>query len=378
MNWFTGELVNWYTVHMNELKERIQNLSERLEKAFSILNLEKDRAEIEKLSKETEREDLWDNPEEAQKIMQHLSDLKKKVEKWDGLANEITGIAEMAEITAENDHEMIGELEKSLVELESKFEQNEFELLFSGEFDKNNAIIQISGGAGGTDAQDWAQMLERMYLRFIEKLGFTANILQRSEGEEAGIKSATVEVKGLYAYGYLKSESGVHRLVRLSPFDADKARHTSFAQVEVIPEIEDLKFEIDEKDLKIDTYKSGGHGGQSVNTTDSAVRITHLPTGIVVTCQNERSQLQNKQSAMKVLASKLADLEQKKKDEEMAKLRGENVSAGWGNQIRSYVLHPYNLVKDHRTGFETADTTSVLDGDLDLLVESYLRDNQKS
>jgi len=358
---------------MNELKDKIKNLSERLEKAVLILNLEKDRKKTNSLEAESSSESFWNDQKQAQEIMQEIANLKNRIEAWDEITVEINDFAEILEATDENDHEMIGELTTNMSEIENKFEKLEFELLFNSEYDKNNAILTINAGSGGTDAQDWADMLLRMYLRFAEKAGFKAEIIHTTEGEEAGIKSATIELKGNYAYGYLKSEHGVHRLVRISPFDSDKARHTSFAGVEVIPEIEEFKYDIDEKDLKIDTFRAGGHGGQSVNTTDSAVRITHLPSGVTATCQNERSQLQNKEMALKVLKSKLVLLEEQKRKEETAKLKGENITAGWGNQIRSYVLHPYNMVKDHRTEYETADTEAVLNGKLDEFIEAYLR-----
>lgn len=250
----------------------------------------------------------------------------------------------------------------------------EIKALLSDQYDENNAILSLHAGAGGTEAQDWAEMLLRMFERFADRRGFKSEILEISAGEEAGIKSATLKISGPYAFGYLKSEAGVHRLVRLSPFNADKARHTSFALVEVIPEIapnEETK--IEEKDLRIDVYHSGGHGGQSVNTTDSAVRLTHLPTKIVVTCQNERSQLQNKATALKILQSKLLVLKLKEQKEEESKLRGEHLSAGWSNQIRSYVLHPYKQVKDHRTGITSTNPDDVLGGNLDQFIEGYLK-----
>jgi peptide chain release factor 2 len=363
---------------MNELRDRIKKLAERLEKALSILNTEEDRNRMTELENKTSEPDFWQDQQTAQATMQEIANIRKHLEAWDGITAEINNIAGIAEITAENDNAMIKDLENDLNETEDKFEKLEFELFFSEKYDKNNALVTVSAGSGGTEAQDWAEMLLRMYLRFCEKEGFETNIIQESVGEEAGIKSVTVEIKGYYAFGYLKSEKGVHRLVRLSPFDADHARHTSFALVEVFPEIEETEYKLDEKELKIETFRSSGHGGQSVNTTDSAVRITHLPTGIQATSQNERSQLQNKQTALKVLKSRLITEDEKKKEEEMAKLRGESVSAEWGNQIRSYVLHPYNLVKDHRTGFETSDTEAVLNGKIDEFIEAYLRKNAKN
>lgn len=360
---------------MNEIKNRLKNLSERLEKAFSVLNLEKDREELKRLEATSSQEDFWGDTGSAQEIMQRIGALRNKLAAWDQATTEINDLNELAADTAENDTEMIHEIESNLLDLEKKFETLEFELLFSGAHDNENAIISISAGSGGTDASDWAEMLLTMYLKFAEKHNFSVTVLHRTDGDEAGIKSASIELKGDYAYGNMKSEHGVHRLVRISPFNSDKARHTSFALVEVTPEIVADDYVLDEKDLRIDTFRSGGHGGQSVNTTDSAVRLTHIPTGLTATCQNERSQLQNKEMALKVLKSKLAVLEEEKKFEELAKIKGENVSAAWGNQIRSYVLQPYTMVKDHRTDFETADVQKVLGGYIDEFIEAYLRQN---
>jgi peptide chain release factor 2 len=266
------------------------------------------------------------------------------------------------------------EIRKNFEELKQRFSELEFFVLFSGKYDKNNAILAIHAGAGGTDAQDWTEMLLRMYLRFCEHHNLEARIIDESRGGEAGIKSVTLDVRGAYAYGWLRSEAGVHRLVRISPFDAEKMRHTSFALVEVLPELGELaEIKIDPKDLRVDTFLSSGHGGQSVQTTYSAVRITHLPTGIVVTCQNERSQTQNKETAMRVLRARLHQIFEIEREGEKQKIRGEYKSAEWGNQARSYVLHPYKLVKDHRTKFETADVESVLDGKLEEFVEAYLK-----
>ena len=269
------------------------------------------------------------------------------------------------------------DLEKKNKYLEKKYNELEFFVLLSGEYDKNNAILAIHAGAGGVDAQDWAEMLLRMFLRYCEKKGFKINIVDKSVGNEAGLKSAVVEVVGKYAYGFLKSEAGVHRLVRISPFDAEKMRHTSFALAEVLPELEDVEVVLKDDDLRIDTFMSSGPGGQGVNTTYSAVRIVHKPTNITVTCQNERSQQQNKETALKILKSKVYQYYQAEKEEEKQQLRGEFKEAAWGNQIRSYVLHPYRLVKDHRTEFETQNIESVLDGDVDGFVDAYLKKHTK-
>lgn len=360
---------------MNDIKERLKSLSERLEKAFSMLNLENDRILLTKLQQQASEEGFWDNAATAQEMMQKIGALDNRLKSWDKITADINDLSELAANTKESDHEMVGELTNGLKKAEDTFETLEFELLFTGAHDSENAIVSISAGSGGVDAQDWAEMLGKMYLKFAEKNGFTATILSETAGDEAGIKGISFEVKGPQAYGYLKSEHGVHRLVRISPYDAAKARHTSFALVEVVPEIVADDYKLDEKELRIDVFRSGGHGGQSVNTTDSAVRITHIPTGLTATCQNERSQLQNKETAMKVLVAKLIDLEEKNKATELAKIKGENVSAEWGNQIRSYVLQPYTLVKDHRTNFETADVNKVLDGYIDEFIESYLRQN---
>ncbi len=307
--------------------------------------------------------------------MRRLTHLREEIEGWRALfhqCEELQALLELAQ--AEDDGAMLSEVEAETRRLAEEVERRELRLMLGGEYDEGDALLSIHAGAGGTDAQDWAEMLLRMYLRWAERRGFETDILEIVPGEEAGIKTVTVEVRGPYAYGYTRPEAGVHRLVRLSPFDAAHRRHTSFALVEVVPALDDsIEVNINPEDLRIEVFRSAGHGGQSVNTTDSAVRITHLPTGIVATCQNERSQLRNKEMAMKVLRSRLYELEKRKQEEERARLKGEHVSAEWGNQIRSYVLHPYNLVKDLRTGFETSNTSAVLDGELDGFIDAYLR-----
>ncbi len=307
--------------------------------------------------------------------MHRLSLKKEVVKKWRGLEKDVNDLLGLVEIgLQENDATMEDEVVGEIAELTARLDKLEFELLLNGEYDAKSAILAIHAGAGGTESQDWAEMLLRMYLRWAERREFKTEILDTSPGEEAGIKSAVLEVRGAYAYGYLKSEFGVHRLVRLSPFDADHARHTSFALVEVLPEAEgeaDLKINPD--DLKIEFYRSSGPGGQHMQKTSTAVRITHIPTGIIATCQSQRSQLQNKDSAMKVLYARLLEVERSRKEQERAKLKGERIDAGWGSQIRSYVLHPYKMVKDHRTGHETGNASAVLDGGLDEFIESYLR-----
>jgi len=307
--------------------------------------------------------------------MRRLTRLRETVDGWHALARQHQDLAELHDlVTAERDEAMLAEVTGETAALAQKVERAEFLLMLSGEYDDHDALLSIYAGAGGTDAQDWVEMLLRMYLRWAERRGFATDILELLEGEEAGIKTVTVEIRGEYAYGYARPEAGVHRLVRLSPFDAAHRRHTSFALVEVAPVVDDtIELDIDPNDLRIDIFRSGGHGGQSVNTTDSAVRITHLPTGITASCQNERSQLRNKEIAMRVLRSRLYELEKRKQEEERARLRGEHVSAEWGNQIRSYVLHPYNLVKDLRTDYETGSTGAVLDGEIDPFIDEYLR-----
>ncbi|GIW14082.1 MAG: peptide chain release factor 2 [Tepidiforma sp.] len=307
--------------------------------------------------------------------MQELAARKDRVETWRGLERRAADAAELAELAlAEGDEETAGEVAKELDAIERELNRLEFQLQLSGEYDMRNAILAVHAGAGGTDSQDWAEMLLRMYLRWAERKGFETEILDVTEGEEAGIKSATVEVRGPYAYGYLKSERGVHRLVRLSPFNSAATRQTSFAKVEVMPEVDEVgEVEINPDDLRIDVFRSSGAGGQNVQKNSTAVRITHIPTGIVVTCQNERSQAQNRESAMKVLEARLLELELNRQEEEKARLKGEHVDVSFGSQIRNYVLHPYKLVKDLRTGYETSDTTAVLDGDIDPFIEAYLK-----
>jgi peptide chain release factor 2 len=307
--------------------------------------------------------------------MQQLNALREEVSTWENIAtqlNDLHGLAELLE--EEPDEGMQAEIVESLARLEEEVEQLQFALMLSGEHDERNAIVSIHAGSGGVDAQDWAEMLLRMYLRWAERHNFKTEIYEYNEGEEAGIKSATVEITGHYAYGYLRSEAGTHRLIRLSPFDAAHRRHTSFARVEVMPDIEDtIEITIRPEDLDIDTYRSTGAGGQHVNKTDSAVRIRHIPTGIVVTCQNERSQIQNREVATKLLKARLYEREEKKREEEAARLKGEFVQADFGTQIRSVTVHPYNIVKDHRTNYESSDTEGYLAGNIDPFIHAYLQ-----
>jgi peptide chain release factor 2 len=307
--------------------------------------------------------------------MRQLVAAKDVVQTWRQMEKKITELLDVTTLAIEeNDQSLRGEIQRDIEKIASHLNELETRLILSDEYDTRDAILAVHAGAGGTESQDWAEMLLRMYLRWAERHKYKAEILDTSVGDEAGIKSATVEIRGDYAYGYLKSEHGVHRLVRLSPFDADHARHTSFVLIEVLPEAEEeIDIKINPDDLKIDTFRSSGPGGQHMQKTSSAVRITHLPTGLVVTCQSQRSQHQNKESALKVLYAHLLQFERAKREAEKAKFKGERIEAGWGNQIRSYVLHPYRMVKDHRTNYETSDTTAVLDGELDDFITAYLR-----
>ncbi len=358
-----------------DLFQRIDSLRARLNEAWGLLGLDRAKNEISALETEVGQVDFWNDPGHAKEELQKLSDLKKDHDAWATLRAELLELEEMMRMSLEEkDAGLAEDFQQKIEALEKRYLDQEFSLLFSGVYDARPAIVSIHAGAGGTDAQDWAEMLERMLVRYAERKGWHVRLVDESRGGEAGIKSATFFVSGRYAYGHLKSEHGVHRLVRQSPFNADALRQTSFALVEVVPEVdEDVSVDIDPKDLRIDTFMSGGKGGQSVNTTYSAVRIVHLPTKITVSCQNERSQTQNRETAMKILKSKLVLLREQALQEEKQKLRGEFKSAEWGNQIRSYVVHPYHLVKDHRTDVETADTDAVLNGELDLFVEGYLR-----
>jgi len=319
--------------------------------------------------------DLWSDQKEAQEAARRLASLQEEVGEWNGLAIRVRDLKELLDLALDEGDELLQtEIQADVEQVKVDLHQSEFKLLFQGEYDGSAALLAIHAGAGGTDSQEWTERLLRMYLRWADNRGFKTHVLDSSPGEEAGFKSATVEIAGSYAYGYLKAERGVHRLVRLSPFDAAHRRHTSFALVEVLPVTDDsTEVDIDLKDLRIDTFRSSGAGGQHVNKTSSAVRIVHLPTGIVASCQNERSQAQNRAMAMKVLRARLLERELLEREEQRARLKGEHVSAGWGNQIRSYVLHPYTMVKDHRTGYERGNVDAVLDGDLDDFIEVYLR-----
>lgn len=360
---------------MHEIKSQLEELDKFIKEGLKKVDIEGKKAEVSALNTEMSGERFWDNKNHAQEVSQRASNLTKLIETWEGIVSEVdelTGL--LPEIHPEKDPSGAEEFKGMVKALVDRWRILEISTFLSGKYDENNAIITIHSGTGGTDAADFAEMLLRMYLRYGEKTSFETEILEKSMAEETGIKSCTFMIRGQFAYGYLKGEGGVHRLVRLSPFNTKHTRETSFVLVEVLPEVkfaEDVA--IDEKDLRTDVFRAGGHGGQSVNTTDSAVRITHIPTGIVVSCQNERSQLQNKEQAMKVLHARLADLMEKQQASELSELRGETQDIAWGSQIRSYVLHPYKMVKDHRTDYEESDPDKVFDGELEGFIEAELK-----
>lgn len=356
---------------MEEMKKRTENLRADVELAADKIGLAGLEAEQKILQAKMKQADFWQEAKTAQEVSKREADITRRISPWQKLRQEIKDLVEMVDL---NDESMTTELEQQLSAIGERLTALKRDLRFSGRFDDHDVILSIYAGAGGTDAQDWAQMLLRMYMRWAESHKLEAKSLDQSMGEEAGIKSATIKISGGdFLYGKLAGEHGVHRLVRLSPFNADSLRQTSFARVEVMPAIDKpSEVQIDEKDLKIDVYRAGGHGGQSVNTTDSAVRVTHIPTGITVSIQNERSQLQNKETALSVLRSKLAALQLEQHTENLAEIKGPNEQAAWGNQIRNYVLHPYKQVKDLRTGYETNEPDKVLDGNLDPLIDFWL------
>ena len=358
---------------MTELRDKTTELQERLSELETFYDLEALRAETAELAEEMSRPGFWDNQEEARDVSARFSRAEGRVKLMEGLRGSLSDSSELLEL-AEEDGELLSEVEQELRRVEGILEEQEIARLFTGEYDEGAAILTINPGAGGVDSQDWAEILSRMYRRWSERRGYDMSVIEYTEGEEAGIKSATFSVSGEHAFGLLSAERGIHRLVRISPFDAGARRHTSFASVAVAPVIGDaVEVEVDEKDLKVDTYRASGAGGQHVNKTDSAVRITHLPTGIVAQCQNERSQHQNREVAMNVLRARLFELEREKREREIAAQSGEKADNEWGSQIRSYVLHPYKMVKDHRTGEQSSDVDAVLDGDIDLFIYSYLK-----
>ena len=358
-----------------EYQRELKQVSSMLQELYNSVNIEALKKKAAELQEQTLREDFWQNKELFTSTNREISKLKRQIEPFDRLTNEVKEASELFEMAMQDkDISVLDEISGKIEGYRNKFNEIETLELLSGEDDFNNSFVVIHPGAGGTESQDWANMLFRMYYRWGEKKGFDVNVVDYTPGEEAGIKSATMLFKGEYAFGLLKCERGIHRLVRISPFDANKRRHTSFASVEVLPEVdENIDIEIKESDLRIDTYRSSGAGGQHVNKTDSAVRITHLPTGIVTQCQNERSQHKNKAFAMKVLKARLYELKKREFDEKQQEKIGQKKDISWGNQIRSYVFQPYTLVKDHRTGEETGSIDYVFDGDIDRFIYSYLR-----
>ena len=360
---------------MENLLKKINELRERLLKTWGLLDIDEKKLKAREKKLEMNKPDFWNNRERAVEVSREVEELDNEIREWEELIKEVRELEELVAVgNKEGDLSVEAEANKEYEELLAKFEKQEFAVLFDGKYDSKNAIISIHAGTGGVDAQDWAQILERMYLRFAEKQNWKAEILDRTMGNEAGIKSNMIRISGRWAYGYLRSEAGVHRLVRISPFDAEAMRHTSFTLVEVIPELPEAEvIKLREEDLKIDVFKSSGPGGQGVNTTDSAVRITHLPSKLTVSCQTERSQHQNKETALKILKSRLYKQQEEEREIKERKLRGETQQAAWGKQIRSYVMQPYKLVKDHRTNYETSEIDKVLDGDLENFAQEYLR-----
>ena len=356
---------------MDNLIDLLQAMQEEIDALMRRLDIAGKARRADDLQRQASGADFWSTPDAAQKVMQDISRLNAEVERWRSVSDRIHDTLELAQL---NDPDLQNELTAETEALQEIVGRMSLEALLAGPYDDQDAILAIHAGAGGTESQDWAAMLERMYLRWAQQNNYKVEVLDRSEGEEAGIKSVMMSIHGLYAYGYLQSEAGVHRLVRISPFDAAARRHTSFAKVEIWPDIQaDINIEISEKDLRVDTYRSSGAGGQNVQKNDTAIRLPHLPTGLVVQVQDQRSQVQNRERAMQVLKARLFEIERKKREAELSALKGENVDAGWGNQIRSYVLQPYQMVKDHRTDLEIGNTGAVLDGRLSEFMEAYLR-----
>ncbi|MCX5712602.1 MAG: peptide chain release factor 2 [Candidatus Omnitrophica bacterium] len=360
---------------LEDIKSKLENIRIRLEQLRGYLDVDNRNKLIQELNNSMSEQGFWDAAEKSTKVVKQLKLLKSITEPWQQAFAKYKELEELCAILKPQDQELLRDSLNGLALLDAELERLEFKVLLGGKFDSNSAILSINAGAGGPESCAWVEMLLRMYQHWADIHGFSVKTLDVLFGEEAGIKNVTILIEGEYAYGYLKAERGVHRLVRISPFDANKRRHTSFASVDVIPEIEeDVDIKLDEKDLRVDVYRSKGAGGQSVNTTDSAVRITHIPTGIVAQCQNERSQHQNKDTALKILKARIYELEALKKEEELSKqYDGDKKKIEWGSQIRSYVLHPYNLVKDHRTGYETGDANRVLNGKMDDFIEVYLK-----
>ncbi|MDO4617972.1 MAG: peptide chain release factor 2 [Clostridia bacterium] len=362
-------------IEYDEYRLRLQGMEKSISDLKESLDIEGTRKEIEELEAQSAAPDFWDDMENSQKVLQKTKQLKDKVERY----NQLHGAWEDALVLCdlaneENDEGMLPEVKSAVEAVISDCEKMTLETLLSGHYDKNNAIITLHAGAGGTEAQDWCEMLLRMYQMYAQKNGYTVSTLDMLPGDDAGVKSATISITGLNAYGYLKAEKGVHRLVRISPFDASGRRHTSFASIEVMPEItDDIEIDIRTEDLKVDTYRASGAGGQHINKTDSAVRITHIPTGVVVACQTQRSQHQNREYAMRMLKSKLAEIAEQQQKEKIEDIKGVQKEIAWGSQIRSYVFHPYTMVKDHRTSYEVGNIQAVMDGDLEGFINAYLK-----
>ncbi len=364
---------------MHETKQQLDHILKEIKAAKEFLKFPELEKRLKQCEEEMSTEGFWDNQEKARKVSEEAGHIRKTLESWNEFEKEIQDYDDLTTILDPAlDPKSFEELKKDAEEAQKKLDKLSIQLYLNKKYDRSKAVISIHAGTGGTDAQDWAEMLMRMYLRYAEKKEWKTEILEKSQGDDAGIKSVEIKVQGLFAYGFLKEEHGVHRLVRISPFNSGGTRETSFALVEVTPEIEEHEVEIKESDLKIETFRASGHGGQSVNTTDSAVRITHIPSGLTVQCQNERSQLQNKTQALKSLKSKLVALQEKHQLETIEHIKGEHAQHSWGNQIRSYVLHPYQMVKDHRTDYETSQVDKVLDGDLEDMIEASLRQTKKA
>lgn len=361
-----------------EVQRELAAIKEKIDELYKTIDLDGQKEQLARLEQETLKDDFWKDKENFAAVNQKISRLKRKIDPWDAMVEEVSESAELMEMAfEEDDNDILAEIAENVASFSNRFDELETMELFSENDDLKNAYISIHPGAGGTESQDWASMLFRMYFRWAEKKGFSIDVLDYTPGDEAGIKSCTFLIKGEYSHGMLKGEMGVHRLVRISPFDSNKRRHTSFASVEIMPEIsDDIEIDVNESDLRIDTYRASGAGGQHVNKTDSAVRITHMPTGVVVQCQNERSQHKNKAFAMKVLKSKLYELERHQKAEALQDKMGEKKEISWGNQIRSYVFQPYTMVKDHRTNAETGSVDYVFDGDIDRFIYAFLKMNR--
>ncbi|MBQ1813138.1 MAG: peptide chain release factor 2 [Bacilli bacterium] len=360
----------------NEIQNIINNFKDKLKDFGGYFDLDNKLIEIDKLTKKTEDLNFWNNQKEANEVIDKLNNLKSYKERYDNLDKRINSLNDDFELyKLDNDSELLKLIEVEISELESDIESFEILTLLNNEYDINNCVLEIHSGAGGTESNDWVNMLLRMYSRWCDKKGYKYELLDKEPGEEVGLKSVSLLIKGSYAYGYLKCEKGVHRLVRISPFDSNKRRHTTFASVEVTPEFDDkIEIEIKEEDIRVDVYRSSGAGGQGVNTTDSAVRITHIPTKTVVTCQNERSQIKNKEKAMQLLKNKLYMMKLEEQENAMRVARGQKMDINFGSQIRSYVMHPYSMVKDHRTNVENTNVSAVMDGDIDMFIEAYLKE----